>query len=71
MRYVSTREAATMLGLKPQTLRRWRSGGRGPLGWIHLSETRAIIPADAVEEYISKMASEPRVFGIARRRVPE
>ena len=39
MNYLTSTQAANLLNIKPQTLRRWRLDGRGP-AYIRLSGTR-------------------------------
>ena len=47
-----SREVARLLGIKTRTLARWRSQGRGPVGWIRLSSTLLVLPVSALENYI-------------------
>lgn len=61
VRYVGTAEAASMLGLRPQTLSRWRCEG-SPLPWVRLSK-RAV--RYSVEEVI-KFAESRKVVSTAQ-----
>lgn len=43
---------AKTLGVKTQTLRKWRMQGRGPTGWVKQSKTLVTYDETAVEEYL-------------------
>jgi predicted site-specific integrase-resolvase len=53
-RHLSAQTVAQLLGIKTATLAKWRRQGRGPTGWLHLSTTLVVYPADHVEEYLKK-----------------
>lgn len=59
-RLLTTREAASLLGLSEQTLRRWRCCGTGPL-FVKLAPNRVAYRPKAVEEFIAD-----RTFGSTR-----
>ena len=48
------REVAKVLGVKVGTLSRWRQLGKGPRGWIHLSQTLVVYPIAAVEDFLKE-----------------
>lgn len=53
--YMGTNEAAVYLGLRPQTLRRWRVQGGGP-AYLRLGDgpsARCVYRADALEAWIA------------------
>ncbi len=58
MTYVPAQTVARQLGVKTQTLGKWRRTGRGPKGWIYVSTTLVCYPADAVEEFIEARRRE-------------
>ena len=51
---VPARIAARLLGVETATLARWRQRGRGPKGWIYLSETLVVYPLIEVERFLSE-----------------
>ena len=70
--YLPSAAVASRLGLKRQTLAKWRGQGKGPRGWFYLSPTRCIYPAEAVEAFIlEKAASHPTFSLLLRRRGPK
>ena len=52
MAQMKAAEVAKALGIKAQTLRKWRMVGRGPTGWVKHSKTLVTYSAEAVEEYL-------------------
>ncbi len=52
--YLSTNEAATFLGLSPQTLQRWRLEGKGPM--FHKFGRRAMYAEADLQGWASKQA---------------
>ena len=50
MRILTTEEAATRIGMKPQTLRNWRRQGKGP-DWVKIS-TKVFYEANVIDAYI-------------------
>lgn len=49
---LSTKEAARLLGLAAQTLRRWRCRGSGP-PFVKLSTNRVAYRAEALENFVA------------------
>lgn len=58
---------ARRLGIKTQTLAKWRVEGKGPMGWFHLSATRVVYPEDAVEVFIHEKAGTRPDFNLRPR----
>jgi predicted DNA-binding transcriptional regulator AlpA len=56
--YLSAREVARHLGVKTATLAKWRYLGKGPKGWIKLSETHIAYPAAELEAWMAQLAAE-------------
>lgn len=52
MAQVKAADVAKSLGIKSQTLRKWRMLGRGPIGWVKHSKTLVTYDEAAVEEYL-------------------
>jgi hypothetical protein len=52
------RVVATMVGVKVQTLAKWRYQGRGPRGWIRLSATLVVYPASEVTAFLAERAAK-------------
>jgi predicted DNA-binding transcriptional regulator AlpA len=55
--YLSAREVARHLGVKTATLAKWRYLGKGPKGWIKLSETHVAYPAAELEAWMAECAA--------------
>jgi predicted DNA-binding transcriptional regulator AlpA len=55
--YLSAREVARHLGIKTATLAKWRYLGKGPKGWLHLSETHVAYPAAELEAWMAGRAA--------------
>lgn len=49
--YISASETAKRLGIKTATLRKYRSRGVGPKGYLATGKTRGFYPIEAVVEY--------------------
>ena len=64
-RLIPSGEVAHRLGIKTQTLAKWRCEGRGPVGWVYLSATRCAYPEDAVEAYVRELSEQRPVFNVA------
>ena len=43
---------AKAIGIRTQTLRKWRMQGRGPKGWVKHSKTLVTYDESEVEEYL-------------------
>lgn len=63
-RLILSAEVARRLGIKTQTLAKWRCGGRGPQGWTHLSATRCVYPEEAVEAFIRRLSEQRPTFNL-------
>lgn len=67
--YLSARDVARHLGIKVGTLAKWRYLGKGPKGWIRLSETHVAYPLAELEAWkTERVAASPgsgraRAFG--------
>jgi len=61
--YLSAREVARHLGVKVGTLAKWRYLGKGPKGWLHLSETHVAYPVAELEAWKAERASCPAHHG--------
>ena len=68
VRRISSSEAARRIGVKTNTLARWRSQGKGPKGAIRLSGTHVVYSAEAVEEFLRERAEAARFLGKPERR---
>ena len=64
--YISSSAVARRLGIKTQTLAKWRCPKRGPKGWIHLSATRTVYPEHAVEDFIRELAERRPEFNLTK-----
>lgn len=51
---ISSAEAAKLIGIKTQTLAKWRWQGRGPEGWVQVSTTHVMYQLREVEEFIAR-----------------
>jgi hypothetical protein len=49
------RVVATILGVKVGTLAKWRRTGRGPQGWIYVSQTLVTYPVREVQRFLEEM----------------
>lgn len=70
-RLILSGEVARRLGIKTQTLAKWRCQGRGPQGWLHLSATRCAYPEDAVEEFVRRLSEQRPSFNLPRPARPK
>jgi len=53
---ISSAEVAKRIGIKTQTLAKWRWPGRGPGGWLEVSPTHVTCPLREVEEFLARCA---------------
>jgi hypothetical protein len=53
---ISSAEAAKLIGIKTQTLAKWRWQRRGPQGWVQVSTTHVTYQLKEVEEFIARCA---------------
>ena len=60
-RMLSVAETARRLGVSVRTLARWRTAGKGPAGYLYVSPTWVVYPAEAVTAFLdARRASPPR-----------
>lgn len=52
--------AARLIGVKTQTLAKWRCCGKGPRGWVRVSATLVTYPKHEVERFLALRPSDPR-----------
>ena len=67
-RLLPSSEVARRLGVKRQTLSKWRMKRRGPQGWFHLNPTRCVYPESEVTAYIRGLADRRPAFNLPRRK---
>jgi transposase-like protein len=60
---ISSSEAARLIGIKTNTLARWRVQGKGPAGAIRLSATHTVYPLEAVEAFLREKVDASRFLG--------
>lgn len=48
------RSVAKILGVKVETLAKWRRTGRGPAGWIYVSDTLVVYEMTEIENFLQK-----------------
>ena len=65
-RHLLSSEVARRLGVKRQTLARWRMKGLGPNGWFYLNSTRCLYPETEVDAYIKSLVERRPVFNLSR-----
>jgi hypothetical protein len=53
-------QAARLIGVKTQTLAKWRCSGKGPGGWIRVSATLVTYPRREIERFLSARPSDRR-----------
>lgn len=59
---------AARIGVQTCTLAKWRQKGRGPQGWIYLSDTAVAYPEDEVERFLEERRANPPRLGRPPRR---
>ncbi|HVR40759.1 MAG TPA: hypothetical protein VMU84_16805 [Thermoanaerobaculia bacterium] len=57
---IPARDAAKLIGVKTQTLAKWRCYGRGPVGWLRISATLVTYPRREVERFLSQRLRDRR-----------
>jgi transposase-like protein len=62
-RRISSSEAARRIGVRTNTLARWRSLGKGPKGAIRLSETHVVYAVEAVDAFLRERKEAGRFLG--------
>lgn len=68
MTYVPAQLVARQLGVKTQTLGKWRRLGRGPKGWIYVSTTLVCYPAEEVDRFLENRSRARPAFSIPPSR---
>jgi transposase-like protein len=53
---ISAARAARLIGIKTQTLAKWRCQGRGPGGWVRVSATHVTYAEADVERFLAERA---------------
>lgn len=56
---ISAPEAARLIGVRTQTLAKWRWQRKGPSGWVRISATHVTYPLSAVERFLAERATVP------------
>lgn len=51
---ISAAEAAQRIGIKTQTLAKWRCTGRGPRGWVRISATHVTYEEIEVQRFLDE-----------------
>lgn len=51
---ISAAEAARLIGVKTQTLAKWRTLNKGPRGWIRISPTFVSYPLAEVARFLAE-----------------
>src|SRR5437763_958047 len=46
---ISSTDAARLIGIRTQTLAKWRWQGKGPAGWVRISPTHVTYPLSAID----------------------
>jgi transposase-like protein len=58
---ISSAEAARLIGIKTQTLAKWRWQGRGPRGWLQVSATHVTYALSEVEKFLTRCATTTKL----------
>ncbi|MFI5180617.1 MAG: DNA-binding protein [Thermoanaerobaculia bacterium] len=54
-RYILARDAAARIGVRTSTLRKWRTLGKGPVGWIHAGKTVVLYPVESLNSFLNEL----------------
>jgi transposase-like protein len=57
---ISATAAARLIGVKTQTLAKWRCYGKGPRGWVRVSTTLVTYPRNEIERFLALRPSDRR-----------
>jgi len=57
-RLIPAREVAARIGIKVQTLTKWRMLGKGPQNWVKISKTFVCYPEKEVERWLAELRRE-------------
>jgi predicted site-specific integrase-resolvase len=52
--HLNAQAVAQLLGIKTETLAKWRRQGKGPTGWFHVSVTLVLYPVEEVERFLAE-----------------
>lgn len=55
---IAAPKVARLIGIKTQTLAKWRCLGKGPKGWLQVSATHVTYPVREVEEFLAGLRSD-------------
>jgi hypothetical protein len=58
---ISSAEAAKLIGIRTQTLAKWRWQGRGPQDWLQVSATHVTYARSAVEDFLKLCTSAKKL----------
>lgn len=67
-RLLKASTVAALLGIRTQTLAKWRTEGKGPAGAFHLSGTCVVYPEEAVEAFIREKSAARPAFNFSGGR---
>jgi hypothetical protein len=67
VRRISSSEAARRIGVRTNTLARWRTQDKGPKGAIRLSETHVVYTVEAVKAFLRERKEAARFLGKPER----
>lgn len=59
-RYVLAKDAAARIGVRTSTLRKWRTLGKGPVGWIHAGKTVVLYPVESLDSFLNELEKRSR-----------
>lgn len=51
---VPARQVAKLLGVKVATLSKWRYLGKGPKGWLRISDTCVVYPVSEIKRFLAE-----------------
>lgn len=57
---IAAAAAAKLIGVKTQTLAKWRCYGKGPAGWVRVSATLVTYPRREVERFLAARPHDRR-----------
>ena len=62
MKLIPAGDVAKQLGVKTNTLAKWRKVGKGPQGWVYLGSSRVAYPEEKIREYMMGLSDERPVM---------
>jgi len=57
---IAAPKVARLIGIKTQTLAKWRCHGKGPKDWLQVSATHVTYPVGEVEKFLAALKSASR-----------